>query len=796
MLKDLWKKEISRRKFLKTTGLAVATTAVLTACDTKYLTEERKLSPAANKSVDHRNYPFTYTAENVTKINTTCYMCAINCTAVGVVDEDGILKRMEPNKLDPVSNGTLCAKGNAGVAQLYDEDRLKTPMRKVAENEWEEITWDEAFDIMHEEFTKIAETHGPETVFALNRRGYYSNLLTAWLKEYGTPNGPLGQESICDGGKRVAQQLAAGAAGLYCDFKNSKYIMLFGANQMEAPRYRLGMPGDILTAQENGAKLIVIDPRFNYSAAKADEYHRINAGTDGLMIMAMNHVIIREGLEDKAFIEAHSAGFEEYKAEVSKPEYSPEAVAEEVGIDAATIERLAIEFASADGAVADTSSGIIMFQNGTQADLHLLNLVALTGNMLGKGGILRRQSSKRSNPKFEVDNSKGKEKFWGALGYPYYSGQPEGGNRNIIADCILTPDAVPTGPLAEAETLPLYEGKGLKGVIVYQTDPIGAQGETVRLIEAFNNLDFGVVIDIYLNQSAEALPIGGLALPEATYLERYASRSINAYTSALALSQAVVPPMYETKSAYWIFTKLGQRFGYADFMALDADGEEQAMIESVEKADQGDGLFVDFAKLKEEGVWMLKDPDARNYENYAKVFPNEKYRFSFVGDDINDDHKMFVAAAGGNPVPGYIRPVQTTGEYPLRFMAGGKVMWHTQTSTRNNKYLMQIFDENTIVKDKNYIVMSPDDAGERGLETGSIAVVSSPVSSIEGEVLVTERVPKGYVHMTHGYGHRAPTMQLANGVGQDCGDIVEAKRVDPISNCFTMKEEICNVVGA
>lgn len=795
MLKDLWKKEISRRKFLKTTGLAVATTAVLTACDTKYLTEKRRLTPGDNKSVDHRNYPFTYTAEKVNKINTTCYMCAINCTAVGVVDEDGILKRMEPNKLDPVSNGTLCAKGNAGVAQLYDEDRLKTPMRKVGENEWEEITWDQAFDIMYEEFTKIAENYGPETVYALSRRGYYGNLLTAWLRQYGSPNGPLGQESICDGGKRVAQQLAVGASGLYCDFKNSKYIMLFGANQMEAPRYRLGMPGDILTAQENGAKVIVIDPRFNYSAAKADEYHRINSGADGLMIMSMNHVIIREGLEDKAFIEAHSSGFEEYKAEVSKPEYAPEAVAERVGIDAETIERLAIEFAKAESAVADTSSGIIMFQNGTQADLHLLNMVAMTGNMLNEGGILRRQSAKRSNPKFEVDKSKDKKNFWSSLGYVEYKGHPEGGNRNIIADCILNPEAVPTGPLVEEETMPIYEGKGLRGMIVYQTDPVGAQADTERLIKAFNALDFGVVIDIYLNQSAEALPIGGLCLPEATYLERYAARSINAYTSALALSQAVVPPMWESKSAYWIFTKLGQRFGYEEFLALDPEGEEQAMIDAVEKADQGDGLFVDFAKLKEEGVWMLKDPDARNYQNYTKVFPNEKYRFAFVGDDINDDHKMFVSVYG-SPVPKYIEPVSTTDEYPLRFMSGGKVMWHTQTSTRNNKYLMQIFDENVIIKDKNYVIMSPADAEERGIASGDMAVVSSPTNSIEGEVLVTERVPKGYVHMTHGFGHRAPQMHMAHQVGQDSGDLVNGTRVDPYSNTFTMKEEICNVVGA
>lgn len=792
MLKDMWKKEISRRKFLKASGLAVASTTILAGCSMDDLTKPKRIYNIPEKSTDHRNYPFTYTEEKVTKIPTACYMCAINCAAIGVVDEDGIVKRMEANPKCPVSNGSLCAKGNAGVYQLYDEDRLKTPMRKTGDGTWEEISWEEAFDTIHRELTRISNEYGPETVLGLNRRGYYTSYLKAFLKAYGSPNGVLGQNSICDGGKRVAQQIVAGASGLYCDFKNSKYIMLFGANQMEAPRYRLGMPADILEAQANGAKLIVIDPRFNYSAAKADEYHRINSGTDGLMLMAMNHVIIRDNLYDEEFVQAHSVGFEDYKAEVMKAEYSPEAVASEVGIDAETITRLATEFAQADGAVADTSSGIIMSQNGTQADWHLLNLVALTGNMLGKGGITKRSSAKTYSDKFEENNSKGKDKFWEALGYVSYSGNPEGGNRNIIADCILNPDAVPTGPLVEEDTLPLYNGNGLKALIVYQTDPIGAQADTGRLIEAFNKLDFGVVIDIYLNQTAEALPVGGIALPEATYLERYATRSINAYTPALAISQPLVEPMWDSKSAYWIFIKMGQKFGFQEFLALDPEAEEKAMEDAVLKADQGDGLIADLDLLKAEGIWMKKDIDARSYENYDKVFNNGKYYFAFTGEDITDDHKVFIAASKSS-VPTYIKPNPTTDQYPLRFMAGGKVMWHTQTSTRNNKYLIQIFDEEVIIKDKNYIVMSPQDAESRGLESGSIAKVSSPTGSVEGEVLVSKRCPQGFVHMTHGYGQNAPTMTLTHQVGTNPSYVVDASRVDPYSNCFTMKEEICNV---
>lgn len=792
MLKDLWKKEISRRKFLKASGLAAASSLVLTACNQPRKLLDGKLVAPGEVAVD--TLAHTYAKENITKINTACYMCAINCAAVGVVTEDNIVKRVEPNPLDPVSGGSLCAKGNAGVAQMYDEDRLKYPMRKTATHTWEQISWDEAFDIMYEQFTRIANEYGPETVVALNRRGYYTNYLRGWLREFGSPNGPLGQASICDGGKRIAQQLSTGASSLYCDFKNSKYIMLMGANQFEAPRYRLGMIEDIMHAQENGAKLIVIDPRFNYTAAKADEYHRINAGTDGLLLMSMAHVIVKEGLEDKDFVSNTAIGFEEYKAEVSKEEYAPENVAEAVGIDAETITRFAREFAEAEGAIADTSSGIIMFKNGTQAHWALLNLVAMTGNMFNKGGITRKSSAKTSSPKWTNNTAGGKENFWMATGYVEYAGNVEDGNRNILADCILNPNAVPAGPRLAEETVPLYNGNGVKAIITYQTEPIGAQGESERLKEAFNALEFGVVVDIYITQTAEAMSVGSLALPECTYLERYSVRSANAYTPTLILNQPVIEPLWESKSAYWIFTKLGQRFGYADFLAKDPDNEMEEMRSYIQDVDQGKGVVADWDELVEKGVWMLKDTEARTYENFDQ-FIDGKYHFGSVGDNLNDDHLMYLSA-GGAEVPKYFTPFETTEEFPLRFMAGGKVLWHTQTCTRNNKYLMQTFDKNVIVKDINYIVMSPQDADNRGIANGDTATIKTPIGHKTGEVLVTSRVPEGYVHMTHGFGHDAPSTHIANGKGVNSSALASASRTDPYSNCFTMKEEICNVAKA
>lgn len=789
--KKFWQKDISRRKFLKTTGFAAASAAVLTACASpsqkRYLNDQVASSDIKD---DHRAYAHAYQAENVTRIPTTCYMCAVNCSAIGVLDNDaGIIKRMEPQPDCPVSGGALCPRGNAGVAQVYDEERLKTPMRKVGPYEWEAISWDEAIDTIYDNLTRIKDEYGPETLMGLNRRGFYNGYVNAFLRAYGTPNGLLGQNSICDSAKRVAQQLQVGGAGCYCDFKNSDYIILMGANQLEAPRYRLAMASDILDAKARGAKLVVVDPRFNYSAAKADEYLAINPGTDGLMLMAMAQVILEEGLEDTDFIANHSYGFDAWSEEIRKAQYSPEEVADEVGIPADTIRRIAIEFASADRGVIDSSSGIAMHQNGTNGHMNLLNVVAMTGNMLSEGGILRRQSAKTASPDWTENNIEA-DSFCSQAGYVEYSGHPEGGNRNIIPEVILTPTEVPTGPLLDEETAVVNDGNGIKAALIYNTDPVGAQANSEKMKEALGALEFGVVVDIYLNQTAEALPVGSVALPEATYLERDVARTINSYTPAIALNNRVIDPLWESKSMYWIIVKLGQRFGFRDFMAIDPDGEYQAMVDSVTQADQPGDIKLAWSDIEPTGLWQKDGPDGRNYHNY-QVFNNEKYYFSFT-EETTEDQDIFVQAAQTG-LPLYIQSEAPSESYPLRFMAGGKVIWHTQTATRNNKYLMQIFDENVIVKDTNYLVISPEDASSRGLTAEDTAKVSTATGSVEAPVLISKRVPAGYVHMTHGFGHDAPTTSLAHDKGANSSALVSNLRVDPYSNNFTVKEELCQV---
>ncbi|QUH21182.1 molybdopterin-containing oxidoreductase family protein [Alkaliphilus sp. B6464] len=779
-LMKLWEKHISRRSFLKASGVATGTMLFLSGCN------QSKGDDVEADSITNVETASAKT-ENVTVVPTACYMCAIYCGAKAVVGDEGRVLRIEPNKKDLTSGGGLCPKGNSGVQLLYDADRLKYPMKKTGPYQWEKISWDEAFDTIYEKLTDIKEKYGPETLILMNRRGHYASLLKGFASNYGTPNGPFGSGSICEGGKRVGNKLVLDNTSALADYKNSKYIILMGANQMEAPRYRLAFPKEIIEAKRNGAKLVVVDPRFAYSSAKADEYLPITPGTDAALLMGMAHVIIKENIYDKEFVENYGQGFDVYKKEVLKDKYKPENVEKITGIAAETIIRIAREFATAESAVVDSSSGLYMWSNAVQNQQALQSLNALVGSICKKGGMVYPRGGKTNS--IEFTNNVTEKKYYAQAGYPSYKGNPHDGNRNIFPAAILTPEAVPAGPLSNAKTASVNNGNGIKAAIIYNTEPVGAQMNGKLTKEAMEKLEFGIVIDLYLTQTAEALPVGGIVLPECTYLERTIVNKPTSFVPYLNINQKVVEPQWESKSGHWIFVKLGKRFGYEDFMAMDENDEVGAARDSIAGVEQADGSFADWDELIREGVWIGKDTEPK-YGNYDKL-KDGKFQFALVGE-LDEVQELYLKAGGGITAE-YVEPKnRPSKEYPLYFMAGGKVIWHTQTSTRNIPYLMQCFDKNAIVKDTNYLIISPADAEERGIKSGDRVLVRSKTNEVEVETLVSERVPKGYTHMTHGFGHDAPTLTLANNNGANSSLLVDEKRMD-LANCLTAKEETCQV---
>ncbi len=233
---------------------------------------------------------------------TTCYMCACRC-GINVHVMDGKIKYIEGNKDHPVNKGVLCAKGSAGIMQHYAPSRLQNPMKRVGERgegKFEDITWDEAFDIAAGWLKPIRET-APEKLAFFTGRDQSQSMTSWWAQQFGTPN-------YAAHGGFCSVNMAAG--GIYTmggafwefgtpDWDRTELFMIFGvAEDHDSNPIKIGL-GKL---KERGAKVIGVNPvRSGYNAI-ADEWVGITPGTDGLFILALVHELLKAGKVDLDYL--------------------------------------------------------------------------------------------------------------------------------------------------------------------------------------------------------------------------------------------------------------------------------------------------------------------------------------------------------------------------------------------------------------------------------------------------------------------------------------------------------------
>jgi formate dehydrogenase major subunit len=281
---------MDRRAFLRRSGLGVGV-----GLATSQLTLMRKAkaadAPAAAPG-----------AAKVQVRRTVCTHCSVGC-AVDAVVENGVWVRQEPVFDSPINLGAHCAKGAALREHGHGEFRLKYPM-KLVDGKYQRISWDQALNEVSAKMLELKKQSGPDSVFLIgsskhnNEQTYLSR---KWISMWGSNN--------CDHQARICHSTTvAGVANTwgygamtnsYNDMQNSKAALYIGSNAAEAhPVSLLHM----LHAKENGTKMIVVDPRFTRTAAKADQYIRIRSGSDIPFLFGMLYHIFNNGWEDKQYI--------------------------------------------------------------------------------------------------------------------------------------------------------------------------------------------------------------------------------------------------------------------------------------------------------------------------------------------------------------------------------------------------------------------------------------------------------------------------------------------------------------
>ena len=588
-------------------------------------------------------------------VPTVCFGCTTHCGVIGWVQDDRV-RRIAGNPLDPNTEGRYCSKAQGMISYTYYPERILYPLKRVGkrgEHKWKRISWDEALDEIGSKLKALRDAGTPEQFVFHYGRDKTKGFTKRFTNAFGTPH-RLNRRAICSSNRRVPLMSAYGREFEWGtqDFENSKMILNWGCNPMEAFQGGQYMMPRIQKARvDNGARMVTFEVRPSATASVSDEYFPIKPGTDGCAAFAMAQVITSEKLYDEAFWNRW-ANFDLGELTEHLAKYTPEWAEKHSGIPAADIIRLAREFAAAAPACTTLSGrGSAKHYNGAQSDRAIRMLDVLVGNVGKQGGYC-------------LSTLRGWAGRYGQDGLPVLSmpsPKPKGppawkpGTREFE---LLPPEvqkrvaAFPEdwqnryfGELATPSEYPLswhwyqmrvgqlvypYINEGRQKVGVYFSYTLGAaygypESNVAREVLADESLvPFHVAIDIGYGEQAA---LADIILPDATSLERWDAHGTNNYglVPYVGLRQPLVKPLGEARSVQVILRDLARRIGggmekYFDFEEVEDFYREWHA-----------NLPISCDEFKRRGVWYDLTR-SKDYELYDREVPATELEGSTVDE--------------------------------------------------------------------------------------------------------------------------------------------------------------------
>lgn len=494
------------------------------------------------------------TVGNVQRLPSMCQGCTTACGVIATV-KDGRLLSITGNPEDPNSQGSVCAKGVAGPSLLYDPYRLLYPLKRVGargEGKWKRITWEEAYTEIAARLRAIRESGRPEEFAFQQGRNRSADIINRFLNAFGTPSS-FNHRALCSLNRRAAILATVGDSDWDLgDYENSRYVLNFGCNWAEAHQGHIPVAIRMMRARERGARLVTFETRLSNTAAVSDEWFCVKPGTDGLIALAMGHVICHEGLWNREWLEAWSNyPVDEYARHLAQ--YTPELAAQESGVPAADIRRVAREFAAAaPRCTTICNRGSHAHWNGFYNDRAITLLNALVGNMGQVGGWCWHPMS-----------------AWDPRRFPEPQPVPPRPTvRSFIADAKEWPLANAwrgyTMKVGEVVYLWIKERKQkMSALLTYNTDQAWSWPEMGLVQEVLRDeelMPFHVCLDVMYSETAH---LADIVLPWSTWMERWDidSRPPQGLIDYVGLRQPVVQPLGEAKDVREIFPELARRIG-------------------------------------------------------------------------------------------------------------------------------------------------------------------------------------------------------------------------------------------
>ena len=625
--------------------------------------------------------------------------CPRNCTstcALRVTVEGGRLVAIDPHPGNRATPEGPCLKGLSYLERVTSRERLLHPLRRKPGGAFERIAWDDALDLLAARLQAVREADGPQGVLyyaASGTKGLLNGCGMGFWRRFGGCTTTYGDLCWPAGLEATRLTLGDNRSNAPWDLARARLIVMWGKNAAETNLHQMRFVDEALA---QGATLVVIDPRRTQTAERAHLLVQPKPGTDGALALGLAHLILAEGLEDRAFIEAHVQGFEAYAASLQA--WTPVRTAEVTGVPEAQLRRLAGDLGRLKPVTINAGFGMQRYTNAGQTQRAILALLALTGNF-GKPGA----GWLYANLATQV---------FGAVKDPidcYPPERPDGVVRVSISTARLGRDM-----LAQREP-------PLRFAWVERGNPLSQNPETGKVLEAFRALDFRVVVDERLTDTARE---ADLVLPSKSLFEQ--SDIIGAYWHGyLQLRQKVLDPPGEVRPETEIYRALGERLGMGQaeldaFLPAASDAGVDAWLQA-----RLDPLGLTLAQLREGPVL------APGAEEVAWA----DGRFATPSGRIELHSEEAVRRWGVDPLPAYTEPLESAagrpGRFPLQLLTPNtKNGIHSQFL---NLDVIRSFEPEPV------LVMGPEDARARGLRPGDRVRIHNG----RGELVLPLRIDLG-----------------------------------------------------
>jgi assimilatory nitrate reductase catalytic subunit len=595
-----------------------------------------------------------YPAQKLVK--THCCFCGQQCGIQLKVRENQVIG-FEPWEEFPFNRGMLCPKGVKRYVQGSHPDRLLDPLMRTGHG-FRTATWDEALDFTAHRLREIQQRYGPDAV-AVYGGASLSTEKAYLLGKFARV--ALGTRHIDYNGRLcmvsagVAYKLAFGvdrAPNPWSDIPKAQVLLIAGANIGECAPITTDY---VWRCRDNGGKLIVVDPRFTPIARNADLYLPVRPGTDLALYMGMLHVILREGLEDREFISAHTTGFDAVAESVRS--WDPHTVAETTGVPPDAIERAARWLAGADRAIVMHARGVEHQSKGVENCLSLINLALATGN-LGREGAGCMMITGQGNGQGGREHGQKCDQLPGARSIH----DPEA-RRHVAEVWGISPDQIPQAGLTAVEIMEAIHRGEIKALISICFNPLVSLPDSNFTREALERLEFFAVTDFFLSETAHYADV----VLAGSLHEEEEGVACSAEGRVIHIAKAVDPPG-NARTDTSIFCELAARLDKAKYFPYSCSREVFDELRLASRGGIADYYGITYDKIDRQlGVfWPCPSLDhpgtPRLFEGGRFYHPDGKARFQVTeyresGDPVDENFPVYLTT--GRVVSQYLSGTQT-----------------------------------------------------------------------------------------------------------------------------------------